>query len=106
MRFALVWWPILSILVVSAAVAVWSWRPAATSSRVVRFAALACVALIIVGYGSYNGRGIREKWWLNIQSSMAGPAKPIAEWVARATKPEDVVITDHDLIVPGVAAAS
>jgi hypothetical protein len=99
MRFALVWWPILSILVVSAAVTIWSWRPTPTSSRIMRFAALACVAAITVGYGWYNGRGIREKWWLNIQSSMAGPAKPIAEWVARATRPEDVVITDHDLIV-------
>jgi 4-amino-4-deoxy-L-arabinose transferase-like glycosyltransferase len=98
-RFALVWWPVLSILVVAAARSIWMWKPAVLPSRAARLAGLACVSLIVMGYGAYNLRGVREKWWLNIQSSMAGPAKPIAEWVLRSTQPHDVVITDHDLIV-------
>ena len=51
------------------------------------------------GYGSYNLRGVREKWWVNIQSDAGTRAKPIVEWVARATTPDDVLISDHDLIV-------
>ena len=98
-RFMLVWWPVLSILVVTAVRSIWVWKPAQGGLRGLRLSALACVALIAVGYGAYNLRGVREKWWLNIQSSMAGPAKPIAEWVMRSTQPHDVVITDHDLIV-------
>jgi hypothetical protein len=98
-RFALVWWPVLSVLTVAGARTVWSWKPDSLAPRLVRIAALASVLLIVAGYGWYNVRGVREKWWLNIQSTMAGPAKPIAEWVSQSTRPEDVVITDHDLIV-------
>ena len=99
MRFMLVWWPVLAVLLVGAARTVWSWRPTAMATRVARGAMIACVALVAVGYTSYNVRGVRDKWWLTLQSSMAGPAKPIAEWVSRSTQPHDVVITDHDLIV-------
>jgi len=98
-RFALVWWPVLSVLTVAGARTVWAWKPDARGLRLVRIAGLASVLLIVGGYGWYNVRGVREKWWLNIQSTMAGPAKPIAEWVMQSTRPEDVVITDHDLIV-------
>jgi hypothetical protein len=65
----------------------------------VRLAAIAAVAVVVAGYGAYNVRGVREKWWVNIQRDAGSQAKPIAEWVARSTRPEDVVVSDHDLIV-------
>lgn len=98
-RFALVWWPILAALFVRGASTVWTWRPMSAPSRVWRVACLACVGVVALGYGTYNGRGVRQRWWLNIQSDASTRAKPIAEWVARATRPDDMVITDHDLIV-------
>ena len=52
------------------------------------------VALVVCGYATYNLRGVRGKWWVNIQSDAGTRAKPIAEWVARATAPDDVVISD------------
>ena len=99
MRFALVWWPVLAALFVAGVRTVWSWRPCARPSQVVRIAALACITVVLAGYAVYNGRGVRQKWWLNIQSDAATRAKPLAEWVARSTRPDDVVIADHDLIV-------
>jgi hypothetical protein len=99
MRFALVWWPILAVLFVTGVQTVWSWRPTHAPARATRAAVLACVTVVMAGYAVYNGRGVRDKWWLNIQSDAATRAKPLAEWVARSTRPDDMVITDHDLIV-------
>ena len=55
--------------------------------------------LVVGGYGAYNLRGVRQKWWVNIQTDAGTRAKPIAQWVVRSTAPNDVLITDHDLIV-------
>jgi hypothetical protein len=99
MRFMLVWWPVIAALMVAGVRTIWRWQPVMVPARALRYAAFACVALIAGGYGYYNLRGVREKWWLNIQSQSATRAKPLAEWVARSTRPDDVLITDHDLIV-------
>ena len=98
-RFALVWWPVLAGLCMAGVRRVWLWRPALTPLRVARLAALTATLVVAVGYATYNARGARQKWWANLQSDAAVTAKPIAEWVARSTTPNDVVITDHDLIV-------
>ena len=98
-RFALVWWPVLAALFVAGVRAVWRWRPSALPAHGLRFALGAAMLLVVGGYGAYNLRGIRQKWWVNIQSDGGTRAKPIAEWVARSTTPNDVLITDHDLIV-------
>ena len=99
MRFALVWWPVLAALFVAGVRTIWFWRPQPTSARTLRVAGLVCVTVVLAGYAVYNMRGVRQKWWLNIQSDAATRAKPLAEWVARSTRPADVLITDHDLIV-------
>jgi hypothetical protein len=98
-RFALVWWPVLAVLFVAGVRQVWTWRPAGVLPRVFQVATGASILLVAGGYGVHNYRGVRDKWWLNIQSDAATRAKPIAEWVARSTTPDDVLITDHDLIV-------
>lgn len=98
-RFALVWWPVLAGIFVAGVRTLWNWRPVARAPLTLRAAGLAAVALVTCGYGWYNARGVREKWWVNIQSDAGTRAKPIAEWVTRATRPDDVLITDDDLIV-------
>jgi hypothetical protein len=98
-RFVLVWWPVLAALFVAGVRVVWRWRPSALPVRGLRIALGAAMLLVIGGYGAYNLRGVRQKWWVNIQSDAGTRAKPIAEWVARSTTPNDVLITDHDLIV-------
>jgi len=98
-RFALVWWPVLAGLFVAGVRTTWAWRPDASGTRALRLAAMAGVAIVTAGYAAHNTRGVRDKWWVNIQSDAGTQAKPIAEWVARSTRPDDVVATDHDLIV-------
>jgi hypothetical protein len=98
-RFALVWWPILAGLFIVGVRSTWRWHPAALGLRSLRVAVLAAVTVVAAGYGVYNARGVRDKWWVNIQSDGGTRAKPIAEWVAKATRPEDVVVSDDDLIV-------
>ena len=98
-RFALAWWPVLASLFVAGVRRVWRWRPSAAVLQLVRVGSLAASVVIAGGYATYNVRGVRQKYWVNIQSDAGTQAKPIAEWVARATRPEDVVISDHDLIV-------
>jgi hypothetical protein len=98
-RFVLVWWPILAALFVAGVRRVWQWRPTSLAPRALRWASIAATVSVAVGYGDYNLRGARQKWWVNLQSDAGSRAKPIAEWVARATRPTDVVISDHDLIV-------
>ena len=98
-RFALVWWPVLAGLFVAGVRRVWMWRPARVPLQGVRIAGLAAALTVIAGYATYNARGVRHKWWVNIQSDAGTRAKPIAEWVARATRPDDVLVTDQDLIV-------
>lgn len=99
MRFALVWWPVLAGLFIAGVRTLWRWRPAGRALSALRTAGVAAVGLVVVGYGWYNVRGVREQWWVNIQSDAGTRAKPIAEWVMRATRPDDLVITDDDLIV-------
>jgi hypothetical protein len=98
-RFALVWWPVLAGLCAAGVGRVWSWRPARPTLRLMRYAALAATLVVAAGYATYNARGARQKWWANLQSDASVTAKPIAEWVAHSTTPDDVLITDHDLIV-------
>jgi hypothetical protein len=98
-RFALVWWPLLAALFVAGVKRTWLWRPSARVMHGARFASLAAALVVSAGYAMYNVRGVRQKWWVNIQSDAGTRAKPIAEWVARSTRPNDVVISDHDLIV-------
>ena len=98
-RFALVWWPVLAGLFAVGVRRVWTWWPTRMPLHGIRVAGLAGALIVAAGYATYNVRGVREKWWINIQSDAGTRAKPIAEWVARATRPDEVVISDHDLIV-------
>jgi hypothetical protein len=99
MRFAFVWWPVLAGLFVAGVRVIWAWRPAGLVGWALKVVAVGSVLLVAGGYGWYNARGVREKWWVSLQRDAGTRAKPIAEWVTRATRPDDVVITDDDLIV-------
>ena len=99
MRFALVWWPVLAGIFAAGTRTVWAWRPRGLTLTTLRAGGVAAILLVAVGYGWYNARGVHGKWWVNIQSDAGKRAKPIAEWVTRTTRPEEVVVTDDDLIV-------
>ena len=98
-RFALVLWPLLVPLFLLGVRTIVRWRPSAVSTRALQVSTLAASAVVAVGYGAYNVWGYRERWWANIQRDIGGRTKPVAEWVASETRPGDVLVTDHDLVV-------
>jgi hypothetical protein len=99
MRFTLVVWPVLAGLFAAGTRTIWAWRPRGLTLTTVRAAGIAAILLVAVGYGWYNARGVHGKWWVNIQSDAGKRSKPIAEWVTRTTQPDEIVVTDDDLIV-------
>ena len=70
--------------------------PAHPLARAVWATATAC---LLVGYLTFNYQSIAEKWWAQVQGSVAMRAKPMAEWVNANTRQDAVLATDDDLLV-------
>jgi hypothetical protein len=98
-RFLLGIWPLLLFSLYSAIVAIWRWAPRPVVARGCRAAALGLALAIVAGNLAYNVRGYRGQWWASVQREAGRSAKPILEWVVRHTGMDDVLSTEHDLIV-------
>jgi hypothetical protein len=64
-----------------------------------RFAASAIATALLLGYGKFNVEATRERWWSQVQGSVAERARPLADWVTANTDSSAVVATDDDLLV-------
>src|SRR5687767_6965083 len=95
-RFLLAVWPVIVLAVAAAGRAAWQWRSTAPP---VRFAALGAVAFLAAGHVAYNWRGYQEQSWEYLQKRAGESAKPLVEWVSRYTRPDDVLATEHDVVV-------
>lgn len=98
-RFMIALWPLLAMLAGVVLATTWRWGPTRAFPRVVRVAALGGVLAVIGGHAAYNWRGYTNRWWESVQRQAGESAKPLVEWVARNTSPDDVVSTEHDLMV-------
>jgi hypothetical protein len=98
-RFAIVLLPLVVPLFGRGLRAVIEWTPARAPATAGRYALLAAALIVIAGYATYNARGYSGRWWASIQREVALEAGPFAEWAAAATRPEDVLVADHDLII-------
>lgn len=98
-RFVSAVWALIVLVVAALASTVWRWRPPAIGPRAVRFAALAAVVVFAVGHAAYNWRGYAGRWWDSVQRQSGEGARPVVEWVAQNTSPDDVLSTDYDLMV-------
>jgi hypothetical protein len=98
-RFLIALWPCIAIVVAAGALAAWKspWRSPIGSSA--RYAALAGAALLVVGHAAYNVDGYREQSWTTLQQRAGMSARPLVEWVYSNTRPEDVLSTEHDVVV-------
>lgn len=98
-RFLLGVWPLWLPLIGSGVLTLWRARmpvPLRVPVRsAVAVAALACAS----GHIWYNAKGYRHEWWASIPREAGERAKPIVEWAARYTQPDDVLSTEDDLIV-------
>lgn len=99
MRFILALWPVLVPLFVAGVASVARWRRDRPRAQPFRMALAAATAVVVAGYVTYNVRGFRGRWWSSMQRDISVQAKPIADWVGGGTRPDDVLVTDHDLIV-------
>jgi hypothetical protein len=72
---------------------------AALSVAAVRVVVLGTVAALVAGHAAYNWRGYEEQSWVILQRRAGESAKPLVEWVARYTRPGDVLSTEHGVVV-------
>lgn len=98
-RFVLALWPLLTLTWLSGILMIWRWRPGLRFGRAVRVLALVLAVAVSTGFVAYNARGYGNQWWASVQRDSGRRAKPIVEWVAAATAPGDVLMTDDDLMV-------
>lgn len=98
-RFLWVLLPLLGLGAVAGVQQVLAWRPAAAGWRGARVAVMACVALLLVGYGAYNTRAVRERWWITVPRNNGERAKPLVAWALEHSQPGDLLATDDDPLV-------
>jgi hypothetical protein len=60
---------------------------------------LAAVGFLAVGHAAYNRQGYADQTWTDLQRQAGESAKPLVQWVAKYTTPDDVLATEHDVVV-------
>jgi hypothetical protein len=98
-RFLIALWPMLVLVVAVAVRALWRWNAERPVWRAMRVAGFATLAVLAVGHAAYNREGYAEQTWADLQRRAGESAKPLVEWVARYTQPDDVLSTEHDVVV-------
>ncbi len=98
-RFLLALWPVMVLVVAAAARGAWQWRPASGLPRLARGVALGAIGYLAVGHLAYNWRMYQGETWIWLQKKAGLSSKPLVEWVNRNTRPEDVLSTEHDVLV-------
>jgi hypothetical protein len=97
-RFLIALWPLLVLVVAAAAHALWNVKGSAPK-QLLRVAGFAAIAYLVAGHAAYNWEGYVKHPWEDLQRQAGESAKPLVEWVARYTKPDDVLSTEHDAVV-------
>jgi hypothetical protein len=98
-RFIIAVWPLVLLTVAHPIRRLWQSRPVFPVGRWARGAGLGVAAALVVAFGAYNARGYRARWWASVQQRAGERAKPLVEWTASHTRPNDVLATDDDLII-------
>lgn len=95
-RFVLALWPLWPLFMGCGALALWG---SAKQHKLLQGAVVALCAVVALGSSWYNLTGFRKQWWVTVQRDAGVRAKPLVEWVARYTKPTDVISTEDDILV-------
>ncbi|HSA57076.1 MAG TPA: glycosyltransferase family 39 protein [Gemmatimonadaceae bacterium] len=98
-RFLIAIWPLLVLTAFVAVRALWQWATRGNPARSLRLAALAPLAYLVAGHAAYNWVQYRDETWIVLQRRAGESAKPLVEWVARYTQPDDLLSTEHDATV-------
>lgn len=92
-RFVWTVWPLLLALV---AIGGWSALGKPAWRRPLRLALAAAFAWVAIGYGAYEMRGIRGRWWASIPRANTPRLASAVRWVGANTSPNELVATDYE----------
>lgn len=98
-RFLLAMWPIIVLAGASAIQWLWRWRTNGGVLAAGRWFALGAAMVLVAGHLAYNVRGYAEQSWTELQKQSGVSARPLVEWVAGNTRPDDILSTEHDVVV-------
>jgi hypothetical protein len=98
-RFLLALWPVLAIVVGAAIYTLWGWRPSGGARVVLRVLALGGAACILSGHAAWNWQEYEGETWTNLQRRAGMSARPLVQWVVQNTRPDDVLSTEHDVLL-------
>jgi hypothetical protein len=94
-------WPIVVLLVATGAREIVQWPAplqvaarsawSARATRVARYALIAGVVVLAVGYLRYTARGYRGRWWSSIAQQRTRSAQPLVVWARTRTRPDEVI---------------
>lgn len=93
MRFVFGVWPLLALLLAAGLHAAWRQREAAGPQRFLRLATLASGTILAAGACWATVLGYRQAWWSSLARANARPLLAELEWIARTTRPTDVIGT-------------
>jgi hypothetical protein len=65
-------------------------------SPALRVATISAVVWLVAGYGIYQWRGIRGRWWETVPRGAAAQIHGLVAWTRTHTRPDDVVATDAE----------
>jgi hypothetical protein len=89
-------WPLVILLIAAAVADVAAARPSAPVWRAARVVALACAALLAVGYVRVNAIGYRHRWWTSIPATNARALRSVILWTRDRASPSAVIATSME----------
>jgi hypothetical protein len=96
LRFVWAVWPLLMLVPVIGAHALWSAHGSVRRRATRRLAAVAASLVIIAGSLWFNARGYANAWWAANARFHARRVLPQLAWVARTTRPTDIIASDAE----------
>jgi hypothetical protein len=87
-------WPLFLIVLASGVRVAVEPSPAWAGTR--RWLAAAAVAWLALGYGAYEVRGFRGRWWSSIARASTPRIAGAVQWTLAHTSPDDIVAADDD----------
>jgi hypothetical protein len=96
-RFLWAIWPLFLLLFAGGAN--WAWRGVAksgTGGLAARCALLAAFGWVVVGYGAYELRGVRGKWWSSVSRANASRIAAAVTWVHDNTATGELIASEDE----------
>jgi hypothetical protein len=92
-------WPFLLLLAAEGAATIVRWRPIPQSTRVVRHALVAVVALLGLGLARAEVVAYRDRAWTAPVREATHSIAPVMRWISQNTRPHEEVIADAEPLV-------